>query len=89
MVSFILSILNSPFYLFQQSRRRYAFLIKVHVGQILLLFSGCIAMVPLFGCKGAALADVFMRLLTILFLITTGLLETKNEMFVKQLMNNY
>ena len=79
MVSFLLSVLNSPFYLFQQSRRRYALLIKVHCGQILLLTAGCLALVPSLGCAGAATADLCMRLLTILFLMVAGLLETRRE----------
>jgi O-antigen/teichoic acid export membrane protein len=69
MMGFLVSAFNSPFYLLQVARRRYSYLMKVHVTQVLLLAAGCIALVPDLASLGAALAEAAMRIVVVVVFV--------------------
>ncbi|MEM2073780.1 MAG: oligosaccharide flippase family protein [Nitrososphaeria archaeon] len=80
--SFILSTINSPFYLLYQSRRQYSFLAKVHFIQIVVLLLGCAIMVPHYGAMGAAMANLFMRILSISFFVFITLYKLSSSVII-------
>lgn len=82
--SFILSVLNSPFYLLQQSRRRYNFLAKVHLVQISVLILGCVILIPYLGGKGAAAANLLMRVFSFTFFMFISLYKTSSIPFTSE-----
>ena len=84
MLSYLLSVLNGPFYLFQQSRMRYGLLAKIHLSQIVVLVAGCALLVPRLGIQGAAIADLVMRVAALVFYVAYGLSETGRESLAKR-----
>lgn len=80
MGSYIVSTFNSPFYLLQQSRRRYAFLVKVHLVQVVVLVVGCVLLIPGMGPTGAAIAELAMRVATVAFFVARGMAEARREL---------
>lgn len=77
MLSFLVSLLNGPFYALHQSRFRYARLVVVHAVQFAILLIACVVLVPRHGAAGAAMADLCARGVVVVWLIALALAETR------------
>lgn len=79
MMAFLISLVNGPFYAWQQARLRYAFLVKVHSTQVLLLAIVCFFLVPRWGGRGAAVAELVTRATGVAWVIVDALVRSRPE----------
>jgi O-antigen/teichoic acid export membrane protein len=78
-LSFVVSLVNSPFYALQQSRFRYGRLVAIHAVQVGILLLGSVLLIPRFGAPGAALADLLARVVAVTWITGVALAETRGE----------